>query len=396
MTVFDSDALFGEAIQRLRDATHQDRSFDAAKMQLINLPEIIRNAGPHWPLVKDKIRIGSLNFLKGCLAEDDIVLPAGDGFLIIFNDGDSAQLQARAQDLRALLLEFYLGQETLNKLKLEVQSQTLRADQLHTLLAPAPQPASEPTTLTCVFAPVWTSRANVIGSYLCVPVHYDSGEPRFGYDAGYLMSGQFSHRDYCELDLNLLDLIEAAFDRYSVDDVQPALGAQVHCTTLASRSARSTYLERLSKVPAHKLKYMYVRIAEIEPGTPMINLADWAGMLRARVRNVQLEFHYSQAPPAMLNDLGVFGAGFQMPAGFNRDSADPAAAVTMLQHWGATLGRQRKALFVDQIRRADLVHAAARAGAGFITSDVFWQYAKWPGAVLSAPPPPLRRGGAAA
>lgn len=392
MTGIDSDVLFSEAVQRLREAAHQDRAFDAAKMQLINLPEIIKNAGAHWPLVKDKIRLGSLTFLKGCLSDDDIVIPAGDGFLIIFAEGDSAGLKRRAQELRGLLLEFYLGQETLNKLKIDVRCQTVRADQLHTLLAPSPQLSKEASSasqleklpdLSFVFAPIWTLRAGMIGSYLCTPLNNEPFGPRYGYDENYPHGGQSARRDFLSIDMALLDAVEAALDRNGSDTLRPALGVQVHATTMASRNARAEYLERLSRTPKSKLKHMFVRIAQVDVGTPMINIANWVGMLRARTRHVQVEFHYSQTPPAQLADVGVFSAGFQSPTIVTRGRGDFAKASVLYQRWGAAFMRQRLTLFIDSVRQPALIKAAVDSGVGFITNETLWPYAEWPGGILS-------------
>lgn len=388
MAGFDSDALFSEAVQRLREAAHQDRAFDAAKMQLINLPEIIKNAGAQWPLVKDKIRHGSLTFLKGCLSDNDIVIPAGDGFLIIFAEGDSAGLKQRAQDLRGLLLEFYLGQETLNKLKIDVKCQTVRADQLHTLLAPSPpQLSKEPSPSQIekpafVFAPIWTLRAGMIGSYLCAPLNNEPFGPRYGYDENYLYAGQSANRDFLAMDMALLDAVEAALDRNVSDSLRPALGVQVHATTMASRNARAEYLERLSRTPKSKLKHMFVRIAQVDVGTPMINIANWAGMLRAHARHVQVEFHFSQAAPTQLADVGVFGAGFQSPT-FTRGAGDFAKAAALYQRWGAAFMRQRLTLFIDSVRQPALIKAAVDSGVGFLTNEAVWPYAEWPGGIVS-------------
>ncbi|MEJ0059996.1 MAG: hypothetical protein WDM79_10660 [Terricaulis sp.] len=387
MSILDQDFTFADVVQRLRATTGEDRDFDAAQMQLINLPEVIRSAGPHWPKLKESIRASSVSFLKGCLEEEDIVLPAGDGFLIIFAAGETAELRARAEELRGMLLEFYAADPALKQLGIRIEHRQISSHELGAMIAPTPAPSKESSTHSCLFAPVWAPGAEVIASYFCFPVHREDDGPRYGYDRGFAKEGRFEHRDYCELDIGLLDVAQAALDRYGADDAHPAIGISVHSTTLQHRIARSVYLERLSRVPAHQMKRVYVKIAEIEPGAPLINLADWAGMLRARVRNILLEFHHTERSPPNLVELGVWGAGYLAPTALSSQGADIAPATRQFRRWGESLRRQRLRFFVDNLRRPGLVRLAAEGGAHFITSDNFWPFQKWPGGIVSAPGP---------
>ncbi len=380
-----TDILFTDAVERLRAATQEDRPIEAAQMHLINLQEIIRRAGAHWPLIKDQIRIGSLKFLKGCLADEDIVIPAGDGFLVIFAQGDTGELQARAEDLRALLLEFYMGQQTpMRDLQVTVEHKTMASRELGALVARPSKPQAAPASKQCLFAPAWFPGAQVIASYFCVPAHQDFEGMRYGYDRAYAETGALDHRDYAQLDIAMLDAIEDALTR-TTGDTQPGIGVSVHSTTMQNRAARAAFLDRLARMPPDLMKFLTIKIAEIEPGAPLINLADWAGMLRARVRTILLEHHHSEQMPPDLSEVGVWGAGFQLPN--HLSEVESAALVRQLARWGESLARQRKRFFVDNARKAHLAKAAVEAGAAFITSGAFWPYKSAPGGVVSAPAP---------
>jgi hypothetical protein len=380
------DQIFAEAVTRLRAAAEEDRTFDAAQMQLINLPEIIRNAGPHWQRLKDKIRTGSVAFLKGCLGDNDIVLPAGDGFLIIFAEGDAGTLEQRALEMRHLLLEFYLGEEELKRLHISVTHRELNSRDLKALAtAPAPKAARTPApTHASAFAPIWSAQAQMVASYQCVPSH--AGAPRYGYDKHFAETGALEHRDFLELDLGLLDVVEAAMGRYDVEEARPVIGISVHSTTLQNRTARGAFLERLARIKPEHLKHAFVRIAEIEAGAPLINLADWAGLLRARVKNIALEFHASEKVAPNLAQVGVWGAGYVLPPGAET-APDIVAQVRQFRRWGEGLTRQRLRFILGQVDQPGLIRLAAQAGAAFMTSPHFWPYEQWPGAIISAPPP---------
>lgn len=378
--------LFAEVVQRLRAASQEERAFDAAQMHLINLPEVIARAGAQWPKLKDKLRASSVGFLKGCLSEQDIVIPAGDGFLVIFAEGETDGLKAQAEELRSLLLEFYLGQDELKGLGIEVEHRVIDSTEIAAMLAPPPKPPADPSAITPIFAPIWSSGPQVIASYFCLPMQAGD-EPFYGYDRAFAAEGRNEFRDYVEADIKLLDAVEAALSRYGPDDARPAIGAPVHSTTLMYRNSRAAYLDRLGRFPPLLTKHIYIRIAEIEPGTPTINLADWAGMLRARVRNMMLEFHHTEPTPPDLSQVGVLGAGYRAPPAASGEGADIIPHVRHLRRWGDSLGRQRQRFFIDDLKRPGLVRLAAEAGAHFITSDAVWPYQQWPGGVISAPAP---------
>jgi hypothetical protein len=386
MPLSNRDPAIVEAVTRLISASNEDRTFDAAQMQLVNLSDIIRGAGEKWDHLKDKNRAGSLNFIKGCVDEDDIVIPAGDGFLIIFGQQESPEiLEARAHELRDMLIEFYLGEEELRRLKIKVGHCTMSSKDLGALMAPPPTPPIvEPEKFQCLFAPMWTPQANMVASYMCTPVHHDAAGLRYGYDPDYAETGANAYRDYCELDIDILDAVEQALARYGAEDARPAIGVSVHSTTMQNRRARGVYLERLSKFPPDQLKHIFVRIAEIECGAPSINIADWAGMLRARIKNIVLENHHSERAPVNLSQIGVWGAGFQLPLSASREGADLSTVAVQVRRWGEALTRQRLRFFIDNLRRPVLIRLAAESGARFISSDAVWPFQKRPGGIVSA------------
>jgi hypothetical protein len=381
------DQIFAEAVTRLRAAAEEDRTFDAAQMQLINLPEIIRNAGAHWARLKDKIRTGSVAFLKGCLGDNDIVLPAGDGFLIIFAEGDPDTLKERAIEMRHLLLEFYLGEEELKRLHINVTHRELNSRDLKALATPsATKPAQAPVAQhAAMFAPIWSVQAQLVASYLCVPFQ-DGAAPRYFYDKDFADTGTLGHRDYIDVDLALLDIVETAMNRYGVDEARPVIGISVHSTTLQNRGARAAFLERLVRIPPEHLKHAFIRIAEIEAGAPLINLADWAGLLRARVKNIALEFHASEKHAPNLAQVGVWGAGYVSPRSVDI-AADIVAQVRQFRRWGDSLTRQRLRFMLGNVDRPGLIRLADEAGAAFLTSPHYWPFEKWPGTIFAAPPP---------
>jgi hypothetical protein len=68
---------------RLKAMADARGSIEAAQVKLIGLDEIREAAGPRWPRMRERVRSGSLSILSQYTGPDDVIIPAGDGFLIM-------------------------------------------------------------------------------------------------------------------------------------------------------------------------------------------------------------------------------------------------------------------------------------------------------------------------
>lgn len=370
--------VYEEVVRKLKIAARTNRTVDAAQVHLINLTEIIQRAGRHWPLVRERIRAGSVEFLKGCLAEEDIIIPCGDGFLIIFGQGERTTLAARCIDIEELLTAFYTGQEGLEALQANVQKRKLEEGALDELMrlqasdAPAPEHRSFGGR-QLVFAPVWSARAELIACHFCKPTLCEHGIVRTGYNPDYRAHGRHEGEIYDSLDMEILDEALAAIAHFDETGARGMVGASVHVSTLRHQRSRMTYFARLAGAPHTLTQRLIVQVAEIEVGAPPFTLADWIGMLRGHVRRVALEFHHTERSLDRLGEIGAWAAGFQLPP-HRRDVSEGVLKIMrdQLATWGRATQRQQVKLCVENFRSAALLHAARDAGLEMATSDVFW------------------------
>jgi hypothetical protein len=384
----DQDFLFSEVIEKLRAAARADRQVDAAQVHLINLQDIIRNAGPHWQKIKDRIRAGSLTFLRGCLGDDDIVIPCGDGFLVIYAQGDNAALAERSVEMQGLLTEYYCGQEGLSALQVEVEHKQVDSNSFGDLMVSARDASQaslppEPPAPVFAFQPIWSPRARLIATYCATPLLGEPSNLRAGYEDIYRDEGHHERRAFLELDLQILDAALEQLTRYGGAEPRPAIGACVHASTIQNRSARTVYLESLKRVPPSLARHFFVKVAEIERGAPLVTIADWTGMLRPRVSRVLLEFHHSDPAVHAADQTGAWGAGFFLPNRYS-DETDLEPVLRHLRNWGRMLSQKRMRFFVDNLRNESLLAAAADAGAHFVTSQTHWPAVAEPGGVVVA------------
>lgn len=379
----DEELLFGEVVEKLRAAARADRSVDATQIYLINLADIIRSAGPHWQKMKDRIRVGSMAFLKGCLGPNDIVIPCGDGFLVVFGQGgDSEGLQRRSRELQDLLIEYYCGEEGLSALRVEAEPRKLDQAALGAMIT---QDAPAPGKHEIMFTPIWTAKAQLIASYLCQPVRGEGHGRTPGYDAIYREEGRHGARDYLELDLAILKTAAAALKESAAREPAPQIGVSVHASTLHNRAARTAYLEHLRAVALAAARPPFVRLAEIERGAPLLSVSEWTGMLRAHVRQVMLEFHVSDSAIADIDQSGAWGAGYALPQ--RLAEADLGRLRSQMPMWGARLAHMRLRFQIGNVRGAALLRMATEAGAHYLSGETYWPSLTKPAGVLRAPAP---------
>lgn len=124
-----------ELASRLRAIARHDGTIDAAQVRLIGLDEIRDGAGSLWPHMRERVRIGSVAILSRHAQLDDIIVPAGDGFLVIFASGSTAAIDKRCEAMRDALLAFYLGEHGLAALRPEVSARSLTREDLSHLVA---------------------------------------------------------------------------------------------------------------------------------------------------------------------------------------------------------------------------------------------------------------------
>ncbi|MBL8548640.1 MAG: hypothetical protein JNJ73_01545 [Hyphomonadaceae bacterium] len=387
------DGVFDEVLLKLKAVAKTNRTVDAAQVQIVNLDEIIRRVGHHWPLVRDRIRAGSVDFLRGCVGPDDIIIPCGDGFLVVFAHGEAQDLKARCAEIQALLTAFYTGEEGLESLRARVEEMTLEQGALAQLMSSPPAPAKAAPSPAhgdhqIVFQPIWTAQAQFIACHFCTPTFCDMGVIRCGYDAHYARTGEHGAQSYAELDHAVLDAAADGVEGLLLRGGRGVVGFTVHAATMRHLRTRIAYLARLRALPAAVLERLVARIAEIEPNTPHSVLTEWVGQLRAHVRQVALQLHHTEPTFQRVVETGAWSIGAALPQ--HRRDADGAALkhlVDLVGGWGrAARGRHLK-LCVEGARSEALLAAGASAGVDFFASDVFWPPRQAPADAAEAPAP---------
>lgn len=385
--------LSEELVRKLKTAARSTGALAAAQVQYLNINDLAERSGRHWPAVNDRIRNGSLSYIRSCVDADDLVIPCDDGFLVFFTEGDSARHAQRAQELQSMLAAFYFGEEGLENLQVQVDPRELSGDDIRTLVnnkgssaaALAAEANAQESAHDIVFWPVWAAQAELIALHLCAPNYCDQGVVRHGYDKDFRLGARHSGADFAKLDLAILQNASAALARLLMRSPASVVGATVHVTTLRRRQALGDYLRALQAIPEPTRQRMVVKIAEIEPGTPTGSLTDWTSLLRQHVRHVALGFHHSERAFDRLRHVGVWSAGADLPPHGPAPSADTKRSLnTLIKDWTRAAGPIGVRLHIEGFRNMELLAAAKRYGLDFASSEMAWPPLQQPTEIISA------------
>lgn len=368
---------------RVRAAARDDGLIETAQVKLLGLDEVRTAAGARWPRMREHVREGSLRIVAQHIGAEDAVIPCGDGFLVVFADASGEQTQIRCREIRDALLSFYLGEEALAPLRADVARETVSATHLAGLVsdnAAAPQVRPRRNELTLGrFWPIWSARHMAVAAYLCGPSIRSQEGVRLGYAGSFLDKASHEERDYLDLDLCLLEQACTAAEAGAAP-----IGLTVHATTLQTRRSRMVYLEHLAAnaSPAHER--MFMTIAEIEPGTPLMSLTEWTGALKCYVPRVALDLHHSDRAIGSLGSTGAWAAGFHLPAARVRSSAQTRAALNHLDGWCRRLRAQGLMPLVNGFQDAAFLDLAGYSDLAFAGGEQLWPSQAQPGSLMAA------------
>ena len=133
------ERLIQQLAECLKQAVHETRHIETAQIQIVGMEAIKRQAGPLWDGLATRVRETSEDFISQRIGPHDLLIPAGDGFLVVFAEPEGAP--AKCHDLQHDLDAFYLGEEWVGGLSASVRRESIRAAVLMERLS-RPAPAS--------------------------------------------------------------------------------------------------------------------------------------------------------------------------------------------------------------------------------------------------------------
>ena len=371
------ERLIQQLAERLKQAVQDTRHIETAQIQIIGLDDVKRRAGPLWDDLAVRVRETSQDFIGQRLGPHDVLIPAGDGFLVVYAEPDGAP--TKCQTLQDDLNAFYLGEDWTHGLSANVRHESLGAAMLMerlgepaqpSALGPSPPPAAADTPLAIL--PVWSVAQEAITGYWITPEHPDRGFGRYAYDQGWLQTGWHREdRDFLELDLRILASAVDHIRACLVASKRCLLGYSVHSTTLMNRNGRRAFLQALACTPAEARPFLLGRVAEVQSGTPLAAIAEWVHQLRVISPRMAIAIHPSQRDVSGIEELGVFSVACVLPTA-HPTALEANALASTIAIWSRELRRQNLKLRLDNVDDPRLLGLALDGQIDFCTSQRLW------------------------
>lgn len=378
------ESIFLEAAQQLQESVRLGRSFETAQVKVIGLDDIRRAAGETWTQAGPRIRANSMQFLTGCLGEDDIVIPAGDGFLVIFAAGEGRDFAAESATIHQALNAFYLGEDATRALRAKVTHERVSPHGMVHLLGGGHAAAAAPVATTdkheFAFLPVWDVLKEAITGYWIAPIYQEENLRPYGYDTSWAETRVHSSAEYLALDLAIVRRVKEEAERCLAGGHRCLINYSVHATTMQSRQRRQIYLNHLYALPERLRPYLVGRIAEIEPGTPLVTIAEWVHLLRPVSVRVTIQLHESDRALTGLDATGAFSASFILSA-LQHTGEGREAYKRHIQRWASALRPQRIRLRIDNVIDREMLTWALACGVDTLTGTRYWSAERSPSGV---------------
>jgi hypothetical protein len=355
---------------RVRTAARDGGLIETAQVKLVGLDEVRHAAGERWPRMRALVREGSLKIIASRVGPQDAVVSCGDGFLVVFADGADAQSDQRCAEIRDALIRFYLGEDALKALSADIKREAVTAAHLAGIVTEPPHSERAVNGMEVGrYWPVWSSRRGGVSAFFCAPA-FDpqDANPRMGYSREFAQKATHRNADFLDLDLCLFEQAVAAVERIEGGIV----GVSVHATTLQSRKARTIYLDHVAAIAGSARQRMYIGVAEVEPGTPLISLTEWISALRPTFERVALELHPSDRALSAIASTGAWAAGYQVPSMADASGAQMRVALGSIHSWCQTLRRQRIQPFMHGFIEPVFFDLANMSDMAFATGPGLW------------------------
>ncbi len=273
----------------------EDGLIDVACFHFINLELVKTATGSAWAGMRDKIYDTGEGFLENRLSKDDIIIRSQDGYLVVLAHTTPTTTTLLIEDIRNDILEFFLGDEYLKKLKVaashERMSVTAVSDTILDMGETSPSLDMEETSpsldlnlssddplqnMSFSYHPIWNSLSNRISNYSLVPYNKMGKKIQTGRD---VLHGDPSAELVQKLDFLMLTKAQEDFSNLHSMGETTAISLTVSFKTLIDSKARADYVNQLSKLPEHYQKNFLICVDQIPVGTPEYKLVENIGFL---------------------------------------------------------------------------------------------------------------------
>jgi hypothetical protein len=131
------------------------------------------------------------------------------------------------------------------------------------------------------------------------------------------------------------------------------------------------FLTALAETPSEIRPLLLGRVAEVQSGTPMAAIAEWAHQLRAVSPRMAIQIHHGQRDVTGMQELGISSVACVLPV-TPPSPAEAEALQRCIVVWSRDLKKQNLKMRLDNLEDPRLLGLALDAHVDFCTSPRLW------------------------
>jgi hypothetical protein len=325
--------------ERIRRLANGRNTIDVAQFQFIGLENVRDRYGPQWTAKRERVFQVARHFIARRISPEDVLIPAAEGFLLVFGAFTGVLADAVAHRISTELNTFFLGSPDLDDFKVGTQHEAMSIDEFARvfgeLIATSkdlpPQSVARPQApaIQMGFTPVWDARGGALATYFISPL-----DPATGYPMDWDLA---SHR-HADMDEMKLNASEQAMQKLFEGKGRALVGVALHVSSLNSQQNLPRLVQAMAKFDRRMARYRVIRVSCVEPGYPRIYLEDIMRNVKQRVPHVAIGLNWAEPDVASVLKLQPAAVGFSLPPGA-LGSHGPKAEVFSRIHAAAELAR---------------------------------------------------------
>lgn len=295
--------------ERIRRLANGRNTLDVAQFQFIGMAKIRERYGVRWADKRERVGQVANDFISRRIAEDDVLIPGADGYLLVFGSSAGPLADEAARRIANELNAFFLGEPELEDVQIGSQHHSMSVDDFAeafgAMLTGAQKTASQalptPEISRMGYTPVWNARGGALSAFFVTPLDTLTGAP---------LEWDRTNGRHADMDETKLKTSEAAMQALWAKGGRAIVGVALHVSTLNSQSGMSRVVQTMAGFDRRTARYRLLRVSCIEPGYPRIYLEDIMRTMRPHAPNMALGLNWQEPELGSILKLQPTAIGF--------------------------------------------------------------------------------------
>lgn len=388
---------------RVRAILAGGAAVDIGQMEFINLDEVRVECGENWGHWRERIFIAAEAIINKHASTKDLVVRCGSGFIIIFGDKEPQEVEAIGEIIARQVRKFFLGAPEFAHLGLKMETARLSANEFAERLskaepdkfgtsnhahpddriqkpgaaAPASVQTGKVPKISIEFRPVWSARAEAVGTFFCLPSRKTrDGTVRYG---AAILPADARPKDLLTLDVHVVRRAREALRSLGEYGLRSAIGLAVNYSVVSHARTRVKLLQELAPLGDRFRSQVLLRLDGVPADVPASQISEISRLCRPYCGQLILDLPLETYGFDRYADAHVNVVGLRLP----RSEARPFDYRDAIERHVNDARRRQRVVYLAGCHSPEVIREAAVLGLGYFSGQAI-------GAPLDMPTAPYR------